>query len=122
MRRISQGAAIPVVKTPAPITLVGVTGKGFEMFLKKVDGPRAVTLPDGSVMTRADLPDKNTRRWVASRKAAVVRAVTHGLITKDEAMESYNLSEEEFAEWENAVAKHGEEALRATALQKYRQP
>ena len=27
------------------------------MFLKKVDGPRAVTLPDGTVMTRADLPD-----------------------------------------------------------------
>ena len=26
------------------------------MFLKKVDGPRAVTLPDGSVLTVADLP------------------------------------------------------------------
>ena len=45
------------------------------MFLKKVEGPRAVTLPDGSTMTRADLPPENTRRWVASRKAAVVRGV-----------------------------------------------
>ena len=26
------------------------------MFLKKIDGPRAVTLPDGTIMTRADLP------------------------------------------------------------------
>ena len=92
------------------------------MYLKKVEGPRAVTLPDGSTMTRADLPDKSTGRWVASRKAAVVRAVTHGLITRAEAIETYNLSEEEFAEWERAVALHGVAALKATALQKYRQP
>lgn len=59
------------------------------MFLKKVDGPRAVTLPDGSVMSRADLPPAKTRRWVASRKAAVVRGVTHGLMTQDEALERY---------------------------------
>jgi len=43
------------------------------MFLKKVDGPRSVTLPDGSIMTHADLPPASTWRWVASRKAAVVR-------------------------------------------------
>ena len=92
------------------------------MRIKKLNGPRAVTLPDGSIMTRADLPDKATRRWVASRKAAVVRAVTHGLITRAEALESYALSEEEFSEWERAVAEHGEAALKATALQKYRQP
>ncbi|MEY8837794.1 DUF1153 domain-containing protein, partial [Cribrihabitans sp. XS_ASV171] len=34
------------------------------MFLRKVEGPRSVTLPDGSIMTRADLPPANTRRWV----------------------------------------------------------
>ena len=55
------------------------------MYLKKVDGPRAVSLPDGSVMTRADLPAQDTRRWVASRKAKVVRAVIYGLITAAEA-------------------------------------
>ncbi len=38
------------------------------MYLKRVDGPRAVTLPDGKVMTRADLPPPDTTRWVASRK------------------------------------------------------
>ena len=92
------------------------------MYLKKVDGPRAVTLPDGSVMTRADLPPKETRRWVASRKAAVVKGVVFGLILLTEALKTYGLSEEEFNSWKNAVIEHGEAALKATSLQKYRQP
>jgi hypothetical protein len=92
-----------------------------EMFLRKVDGPRSVTLPDGTIMTRADLPPPETVRWVASRKAAVVRAVQAGLITREQALANYGLSDEEFGAWESAVAAHGEKALRATALQKYRQ-
>ncbi|PUB12791.1 CtrA inhibitor SciP [Yoonia sediminilitoris] len=92
------------------------------MYLRKIEGPRSVTLPDGSIMTRADLPGKETRRWVASRKAAVVRAVASGLLSRNEALENYGLSEEEFAEWENAVSNHGEAALKTTALQRYRQP
>jgi len=92
------------------------------MFLRKVDGPRSVTLPDGTIMTRADLPAPDTQRWVASRKAAVVRAVGAGLISRALALETYRLSDEEFAGWEDAVSQHGEAALRATALQKYRQP
>jgi hypothetical protein len=91
------------------------------MYLKKIDGPRAVTLPDGTVMTRADLPDPKTRRWVASRKAAVVRAVSHGLISRGHAIETYKLTEEEYASWELAVSNHGEAALKATSLQRYRQ-
>jgi Protein of unknown function (DUF1153) len=91
------------------------------MFLKKVDGPRQVTLPDGSVLSRADLPPADTRRWVASRKAVVVRAVQYGLITESDALERYALSEEEFALWRDAVATHGEKALKVTAIQKYRQ-
>lgn len=91
------------------------------MYLKKVDGPRAITLPDGSVMTRADLPPPETRRWVASRKASVVKAVAYGLITLKEALERYQLSEEEFDLWRKAVESHGEKALKVTAIQKYRQ-
>lgn len=91
------------------------------MYLKKVDGPRAVSLPDGTVLTRADLPPPATRRWVASRKAAVVRGVLYGLLTQTEALERYSLSEEEFIGWVKAVSDHGEEALKATALQRYRQ-
>jgi Protein of unknown function (DUF1153) len=91
------------------------------MFLKKVDGPRQVTLPDGTVLSRADLPPADTRRWVASRKAVVVRAVQYGLIPESEALERYALSEEEFGLWRDTVATHGEKALKVTAIQKYRQ-
>ena len=91
------------------------------MYLKKVDGPRAVTLPDGSVMTRADLPEPNTGRWVASRKAAVVRAVEAGLIKRDDALEMYEISDEEFEGWQSLVVQHGETALKATGIQRYRQ-
>ena len=91
------------------------------MYLKKVDGPRQVTLPDGSILSRADLPSADTRRWVASRKAVVVRAVQHGLISQTEAQERYALSEEEFGLWRQAVETYGEKALRVTTIQKYRQ-
>ena len=89
------------------------------MYLKKVDGPRAVTLPDGTVLSRADLPSPTTRRWVASRKAAVVRGVVYGLLTQADAIERYSLSEEEFLTWVRAVSDYGEEALKATAVQRY---
>lgn len=91
------------------------------MYLKKIDGPRAVTLADGTTMTRADLPPEDTSRWVASRKAAVVRAVRSGLISRDEALESWSLSMSELDEWLGAVELHGEMALKATLVQKYRQ-
>ncbi|MBD3764977.1 MAG: DUF1153 domain-containing protein [Rhodobacterales bacterium] len=91
------------------------------MYLKRVDGPRQVTLPDGSVLTRADLPPLDTRRWVASRKAVVVKAVKHGLLTEAEALQRYALSVEEFALWRDAVDRYGEAALKVTAIQKYRQ-
>ena len=90
------------------------------MYLRKIDGPRTVTLPDGTVLSRADMPMPGTRRWVASRKAAVVKGVTYGLLSLKEALDTYGLSEEEFMEWQTAVEKHGEAALKATALKKYR--
>ncbi|MEP2472827.1 MAG: DUF1153 domain-containing protein, partial [Paracoccaceae bacterium] len=34
----------------------------------------------------------------------------------------YMISEDEFHEWVKAVSEHGEDALKATALQRYRQP
>jgi Protein of unknown function (DUF1153) len=91
------------------------------MFLKRVDGPRQVTLPDGTILSRADLPPADTRRWVASRKAVVVKAVVFGLIPQSEALERYALSQEEFALWRAAVETHGEKALKVTTIQKYRQ-
>ena len=91
------------------------------MYLKRTAGPRLVTLPDGSTLTRADLPSPTTTRWVASRKAAVVRAVQAGLMEPEEACEMYSLSEEELDSWCMAVSEFGVGALKTTSLQRFRQ-
>ena len=77
-------------------------------------GGRVAELPDGRRMTRDDLPPPDTTRWVASRKAAVVLGVEVGLITLDEACATYDLSEEEYAQWVHGASVHGKEGLRAT--------
>jgi hypothetical protein len=92
------------------------------MFLRKVDGCRSVRLPDGSVMTQADLPPADCCRWVASRKAAVVRGVAHGLISRETALRRYGLSDEEFRDWVSAYHDHGTDALKVTWAGRYRQP
>lgn len=91
------------------------------MFLKKRPGPRTVTLPDGRILTLADLPPAETR-WVASRKAAVAEAVEYGLLSRDEAMKRYDLSDEELDGWSHSIRKHGRNALKITNLQNFRQP
>ncbi|MEJ6715219.1 MAG: DUF1153 domain-containing protein [Rhodobacterales bacterium] len=92
------------------------------MYIKKPKGPVFATLKDGSKISRADLPPPSTKRWVASRKAAVVRAVDAGLMDVEEVCSVYGLSEEEFSSWQGKVHTYGEKALKATATQKYRQP
>lgn len=121
MRRIHKAAASPLFKPARRIRTSLPVRKVREMFLRKVDGPRSVTLPDGRVMTRADLPPPETRRWVASRKIRVVEAVVHGLITLEEALERYALSEDEFNEWRAGAERHGKDGLKVTLLQKHRQ-
>ncbi len=68
-------------------------------------------------MSIADLAPDGTQRCVASRKAAVVRGVVYGLLSKDDALERYNLSDDEFIEWVKAVSTRGEAALKATMVQ-----
>ncbi len=92
------------------------------MYIKKGKGPLFVTLNDGSKMSRADLPPPQTHRWVASRKARVVKAVEAGLLENAEACEIYGLSDEELTDWCDKARKHGEAALKTTSVQKYRQP
>ena len=68
--------------------------------------PRTVAYvigPNGDVLTRADLPPPNTKRWVIRRKAEVVVAVHGGLLTLDDACRRYGLTQEEFAAWQRAV-------------------
>lgn len=91
------------------------------MMIRKVKGPMFVTLEDGRTISRADLPPKDTTRWVASRKVRVVEAVEAGLLPAKEACELYSLSEEELESWCSKARIHGAAALKTTATQKYRQ-
>lgn len=81
---------------------------------------RYVIGPDGSPLTIADLPPKDTKRWVIRRKAEVVAAVRGGLISIEEACERYKLTVDEFLSWQRSIDKHGLPGLRATRIQDYR--
>lgn len=76
--------------------------------------------PDGSPLTVADLPPRETKRWVIRRKAEVVAAVRGGLISLEEACERYTLTVEEFLSWQASIERHGLAGLRATRVQQYR--
>jgi hypothetical protein len=90
------------------------------MYIRKSDRPVFVTDHMGNRISCADLPPIGTTRWVARRKAMVVSAVEGGLITREEAIEMYELSAEEFESWARHLNAHGPLGLRATAVQRYR--
>lgn len=83
---------------------------------------RSIVGPDGVEITIADLPARDTKRWVSSRKALVVLAVQGGLVTLDDACARYSLSVEEFLSWQKAVQRHGVSGVRATRTKDLRQP
>lgn len=91
------------------------------MYIRRQKGPAYVALPDGTILSRSDLPSVRTRRWVARRKAVVVTAVAAGMITRQEALDMYDISGEEFESWIRAMTTHGRSGLRVTKLQEYRQ-
>ncbi len=78
--------------------------------------------PYGDVMTLADLPPPDIKRWVASRKAQIVLAVRAGMISRDEALARYNLSSEEFSDWERRFQRGGLHGLKVTRLRQYVSP
>jgi hypothetical protein len=88
----------------------------YRPFLRYVIGP------DGSPLTIADLPPQNTKRWVTRRKAEVVAAVQGGLLSLDDACTRYRLTIDEFLNWYRLINRHGLQGLRATKVQRYRQP
>ena len=83
-------------------------------------GESYVIGPTGAPLTRSDLPPPNTGRWVIRRKAEVVAAVRGGLISLEEALERYSLTNDEFLSWQRAIERHGMAGLRTTSLQQYR--
>lgn len=61
----------------------------------------------------AELPPPDTVRWVARRKAQVVRAVRDGVLTLEDACARYSLSVEEFCAWQRRFDSAGVRGLRA---------
>ncbi len=82
---------------------------------------RHVVGPDGKPLTVADLPPRDTKRWVIRRKAEVVTAVRGGLISFDEMCERYNITVDEFLSWQRAIDKHGLNGLKVDKVQIDRQ-
>ncbi len=76
--------------------------------------------PDGRPLTLEDLPKPGIKRWVTRRKAEVVAAVSGGLLSKEDAIKRYALTDEEFDGWQDLYKSHGAKGLRATRLQQYR--
>lgn len=83
-------------------------------------GEAYVIGPTGAPLTLADLPPRDTGRWVIRRKAEVVAAVRGGLLTLEEACERYSLTTEEFQAWQKSIDRHGLAGLRTTRIQQYR--
>jgi len=82
--------------------------------------PLLIRGPDGGLISRADLPPAGTLRWVASRKAIVVAAIRGGLLGLGEACERYDLTVEEFLDWQRALDRSGVAGLRAMRVQQHR--
>jgi Protein of unknown function (DUF1153) len=82
---------------------------------------RYVIGPDGRALTVADLPPRDTKRWVIRRKAELVAAVRGGLLTLEEACERYALTIDEFLSWQTTLDRHGLPGLRTTRVQDYRE-
>jgi hypothetical protein len=82
---------------------------------------RYVIGPDGGPLTVADLPPRDTKRWVVRRKAVLVSAVRGGLLSLEEACERYSLTVDEFLSWQRSLDRHGLPGLRTTRVQDYRE-
>ena len=67
-----------------------------------------------------NLPASNAMRWSAHQKAAVVDAVSNGLLALEDACERYALTIEEFRSWQETFNSHGVAGLRAKTAQERR--
>src|SRR4051794_27015511 len=89
--------------------------------MKRTAAPRDTPVrgPDGAVLTIADLPSPDTKRWVGRRKATILAAVRGGLISLETACSRYRLNPEELLSWQYYLDRYGFSALRTTKVQSY---
>ncbi len=69
---------------------------------------------DQALLSLQELYAQKDIRWVSRRKGELVLAVRGGLISLEEASRRFAISAEEFASWERALHRHGQEGLKAT--------
>ena len=69
---------------------------------------------NGRHLTLADLPPIDLKHWLPAHKANIATAVRGRLITADEVCKRYKLTLEELKMWEQNLANHGIEGLRAS--------
>ena len=81
------------------------------------DALKRVLGPHGEVILASDLPPPNTVRWTPSRKAVVVVAIRGGLLSLEDAIKRYGLSENEFADWQRDLDAGGLGHLKVTRIQ-----
>jgi len=70
--------------------------------------------------TLADLPAPNTRRWNATRKIFVVRAIELGMLSFDHASDRYSLSLEEFISWQKLAVNSGKRGVNSSVREALR--
>jgi hypothetical protein len=87
--------------------------------MNRVAPPNPVRGPDGSILTIADLPPADTKRWVIRRKATVAAGVRGGLISFEMACSRYRLDPEELLSWLYYIDRYGFLGLRTTKVQCY---
>lgn len=63
---------------------------------------------------------KTTTRYTAKRKAAILADITNGKITADEVCAEHNITREELDGWRKSLERSGQQGLRVTRLQHYR--
>lgn len=71
----------------------------------------------GNIIAPYDLPPTGTVRWTENRKAIVVRAVRSGIISTEDALDRYHMTEKEFRLWEDGLAHQKEGGLKITKYQ-----
>ena len=86
------------------------------------DHPRSDTANDDytEVFDRMPTLPSPQQRWTVQRKAAVIEAVRGGWMPIEEACRLYNISVDEFLNWERDIDRNGIPGLRSTRYQIYR--
>src|SRR5580765_8063161 len=81
---------------------------------------KTVIGPNGRLLTLADLPPTNLRRWYPYHKACIASTVRGGLISVEEVCKRYSLTVDEIHMWQQALDRCGVKGLRVSGKCIYR--